>query len=360
MISVMWAFDQHRDLHYRRGGRGKARYQGVPRAEWINVLVQAGALDPSPACRAPQPWIEDLVLVLVDANALTWRRGGSGVWAPCPTRLEAMQTEWLRCELTSVPKAQAKQQMASWKATLQRRRQERAAKPAHAPACEPALQTKAGGGSLCTPVHPTLCMREVFGDGRLVKQANGFAIEAPGLHTPALLLAGVDGTPLPDLSEHEGKVISYTGLLQSTGDNQECIALHPADIQLPAVDAHVSPMWCLLSGNLGKAPEPNPKGDRLVASLAYDKVGGDASWLRITAYPYFSIAELFAIQEAGTALIAYGALESYDYNGKPRAQLSLRGFQLLARASTAPTPPTSLMSARSADTIAPHAFDDAA
>lgn len=203
-------------------------------------------------------------------------------------------------------------------------------------------------------------MREVFGDGRLVKQANGFAIEAPGLHTPALLLADIDGTPLPDLAAHEGKVISYTGLLQSTGDNQECVALHPTDIQLPVAEATPSPMWCMISGNLGKAPEPNPKGDRIVASLAYDKVAAASSWLRITAYTYFSIAELFAIQETGASLIAYGTLESYDYNGKSRAQLSMRGFQLLPRVSAAPPAPVSLLKARSADTIAPHAFDDAA
>ena len=201
-------------------------------------------------------------------------------------------------------------------------------------------------------------MREVFGDGRLVKVDSGFAIEAVGLHHPALLLAATDGTPVPDLTSLVGQVISYVGVLQSTGENQEAIAIHAADLQNPPIEVPVSPMWCVISGNLGKAPEANPKGDRVVSSIAYDKIGDATSWLRLTSYAYSSITDLFRELEAGTSLIAYGSLESYDYNGKPRAQANLRGLQLLKPA--APKAPVSLMAARSASDIAPHAFDEAA
>lgn len=203
-------------------------------------------------------------------------------------------------------------------------------------------------------------MREVFGDGRVVAHKNGgFAIEAPGLSTPALFLPSTAGLPVPDLTPYLGQVISFTGLLQSIGDNLETLAFHCADLQIPTTELAPSPVWAVVSGNLGKAPETNPKGDRLTASIAYDKVGEAASWLRITSYTYVSISDLFTKLEAGHGIIAYGALESYDYNGKPRVQLSLRGYQDLPR-SNAPKPPTSLMASRSASDTAAHAFDDAA
>ena len=204
-------------------------------------------------------------------------------------------------------------------------------------------------------------MREVFGDGRIVAlKSGGFGIEATGLRTPAQMLPGTNGAPVPDLSQHVGMVIAYTGVLQSPGDNLETLAFHYADLQLPNDEQPaVSPMWAVVSGNLGKAPEANPKGDRLSASIAYDKIGDATSWLRVSAYTYFSISDLFAGLEGGAGLVAYGALESYDYNGKPRVQLALRGLQLLAR-SAAPKPPTVLGSARSESDIAAHAFDDAA
>ena len=201
-------------------------------------------------------------------------------------------------------------------------------------------------------------MREVFGDGRLVKVDSGYAIEAVGLHHPALLLAATDGTPVPNLTSLVGQVISYVGVLQSTGENQEAIAIHAADLQNPPIEVPVSPMWCVISGNLGKAPEANPKGDRIVSSIAYDKIGDATSWLRLTSYSYSSITDLFRELDAGASLIAYGSLESYDYNGKPRAQANLRGLQLLKPA--APKAPVSLMAARSVSYIAPHAFDEAA
>lgn len=204
-------------------------------------------------------------------------------------------------------------------------------------------------------------MREVFGDGRVVQHpAGGFAIEAPGLHAPAQLLPGTDGTAVPDLSSLIGQVISYVGILESTGDNLEHARIHGADLQIPAEPiAAPSPMWAIVSGNLGKAPEPNPKGDRLTASIAYDKKGEATSWLRLTSYAYFAISDLFRGLEAGTAIEAYGAMESYDYNGKPRLQLAIRGLQLLKSGGSVKTP-TSLMAARSAADIAPHAFDEAA
>jgi hypothetical protein len=203
-------------------------------------------------------------------------------------------------------------------------------------------------------------MREVFGDGRVVAAKDGgFAIEAPGLHAPALLLPATNGSPVPDMAPYLDKVISYTGLLRSSGENLESVAIHFSDLH-GAGEAELlpSPMWAVVSGNLGKAPEANPKGDRIVASIVYDKVGEAASWLRISAYSYFSISDLFAGLEGGTGVVAYGALESYEYNGKPRLQLALRGLQLLTR-SSGPKPPTVIGSARSAADIAAHAFDDA-
>jgi hypothetical protein len=202
-------------------------------------------------------------------------------------------------------------------------------------------------------------MREVFGDGRVVQAAGGIALEAPGLSSPALLLPSTAGMPVPDLTAHLGAVISYTGVLHSSGDNLEAVAIHCSDLQIPPVELQPSPMWAVISGNLGKAPETNPKGDRLTASLAYDKTGDATSWLRITAYTYFSISDLFSKLEAGAAIITYGSLESYDYNGKARAQLGLRGYQELPRHS-APKAPTSLMASRSSSDTAPDAFTAAA
>jgi hypothetical protein len=202
-------------------------------------------------------------------------------------------------------------------------------------------------------------MREVFGDGRLVMAERGFAIEAVGLGAPALLLDAADGSPVPDLAPQLGKVLSYTGLLRSTGDNLEYVAFHFAEILEPQIETPVSPMWAMVSGNLGKAPELNPSKDRIVASIAYDKIGDAASWLRISAYSYLGISNIFANLESGSALIAYGAIESYDYKDKPRAQLALRGYQLL-KAGSGPKAPLSLASARSSADTAPHAFDEAA
>lgn len=202
-------------------------------------------------------------------------------------------------------------------------------------------------------------MREVFGDGRLVKVDSGFAIEAVGLSAPALLLPASDGSAVPDLTPQVGEVLSYTGLLRSTGDNLETIAIHFAEILKPQAETPVSPMWAMVSGNLGKAPELNPGKDRVVGSIAYDKVGDATSWLRISAYSYLGISNIFSTLESGTALIAYGAIESYDYKDKPRAQLALRGYQLLSKTS-GPKAPISLASARSAADTAAHAFDDAA
>ena len=202
-------------------------------------------------------------------------------------------------------------------------------------------------------------MREVFGDGRLVKVDGGFGIEAVGLSAPALLLPGTEGSAVPDLTPQVGDVLSYTGLLRSAGDNLETVAIHFAEILESQANTPVSPMWAMVSGNLGKAPELNPSKDRVVASIAYDKVGDATSWLRISAYSYLGISNIFATLESGTALIAYGAIESYDYKDKPRAQLALRGYQLLAK-NAAPKAPVSLASARSVEHTAPHAFDDAA
>ena len=204
-------------------------------------------------------------------------------------------------------------------------------------------------------------MREVFGDGRVVAHpAGGFGLEAPGLKEPALLLPSTNGTVVPDLTAQIGTVISYVGVLSAPTGDLSSAALHCVDLQLPTTDPAPSPMWAVVSGNLGKAPELNPKKDRYTASLAYHKQGDETSWLRVTAYSYYSIADLFSTLEPGTGLIAYGAIETYTYNDKERLQLALRGMQLLRSGLAAPKPPISLLSARTTDDIAEHVDFNAA
>jgi hypothetical protein len=203
-------------------------------------------------------------------------------------------------------------------------------------------------------------MREVFGDGRLVQHNGGLAVEALNLQEPALLLPSTSGMAVPDLSEHLGKVIHYIGVLAAFGGNIDGAAFHSADIQLPAADVPVSPMWAVISGNLGKAPELNPSKDRWGSSLAYHKDGDTTSWIKVIAYKDYSIRPLFEKLGAGTGMIAYGAFETYTYNDKPNLQLALRGLQLLKPAGSTAKAPVSLMAARSSDDIGEHAFDNAA
>lgn len=209
-------------------------------------------------------------------------------------------------------------------------------------------------------------MREVFGDVRLVTAADGFALEAPGLHRPAGLIASTAGLAVPDLSDHLGRIVSFVGALEAPGENLEVLRIHANELQLApsaAEDPAPSPLWGVISGNLGrngetdKAAGYNTKRDRVTASLAYAKSDVGTSWLRITCYAYYAAAPLLAELEAGAGITSYGALESYDYKGKPRLQLELRGFQLTRSGGNARQAPISLMSSRSRDDIAPQ--DDA-
>jgi hypothetical protein len=205
-------------------------------------------------------------------------------------------------------------------------------------------------------------MREVFGDARLVTTADGFALEALGLHRPATLIASTAGHAVPDLTDHLGRIVSFVGALEAPGENLEILRIHANELHLApaaAEDPSPSPLWAVISGNLGrdgdtdKAAAYNPKGDRVTASLAYAKNDTRTSWLRISCYAYYAAAPLLAELEAGSAITTYGALESYDYNGKPRLQLALRGFQLSRAGGAARPTPITLMSSRSRDDIAP-------
>jgi hypothetical protein len=207
-------------------------------------------------------------------------------------------------------------------------------------------------------------MREVFGDARLTTTADGFALEAPGLHRPALLIASTAGVAVPDLSDHLGRVLSFVGALEGPGENLEVLRLHANELHLAPTasdDPAPSPVWAVLTGNLGrdgdsdKGAAYNPKKDRVTGSLAYAKGDAGTSWLRISCYAHYAAAALLAELEAGAAITAYGALESYDYNSKPRLQLALRGFQLTRAGGSGRPTPITLMSSRSRDDIAPQA-----
>jgi hypothetical protein len=165
-------------------------------------------------------------------------------------------------------------------------------------------------------------MRDCFGDGVVVAiDATTFGINAPGLHKPITLLPSPDGA-MPDLTPFVGKVLSYTGILEVVAGNQEDLRLQIIELHEPAVDTAASPVWAVISGNLGKAPEVNPKGDRISASIAY----ADGAWLRIAAYPYYSCSDTLKQMEAGSAITAFGAMETYTYKDGDRLQLALRGF----------------------------------
>lgn len=205
-------------------------------------------------------------------------------------------------------------------------------------------------------------MREVFGDARLTTTPEGFGLEAPGLHCPAPLLSSTAGVPVPDLTDHLGRVVHIIGALEAPGDNLNILRVHCNELHL-AADADLQPsmLWGVVSGNLGRDKESgkagsfNPKRDRVSASLAYAKEGNKTSWLQIISYAYYASAELLAEQEAGVGVTCYGAIETYQYNDKPRVQLSMRGFQLSRQSGPGHQAPVTLMSSRSRDDIAPQA-----
>ena len=166
-------------------------------------------------------------------------------------------------------------------------------------------------------------MRDCFGTGRLVALPTGYGIEAPGLHRPLALQ--FDGT-VPDLSSTAGRVVTYSGFLPIINGNLEELSLQVSELQVAEETIAPGSAWCVVIGNLGKAPELNPKGDRVGASIAY----ADNAWLRLTAYPYFSCTDKFKELEAGKRVIVYGALESYTYKDSDRLQLCVQGFGLLS------------------------------
>lgn len=365
-LSVLWAFDQHR-LGWQAALDGP--YEGLKLDDWPAWLVSQGVCAPLPRGDAREKRWCRLRDVCYDLQEKGWlpghprqrRRGIWSAWAKPPryrTFLRLYAVHWRCCAAFWRSWAGIYSVLPHYEDVRRPSRPWLDTPHLLDGACPPELPDCSDPATVSTEVHSPF-MREVFGDGRLVAHENGFAIEAPGLGTPAPLLASTSGQPVPDLSAVVGQVISFTGVLQSTGENLEQLAIHCADLQIPSTETPVSPVWAVVSGNLGKAPEANPKRDRLTASIAYDKIGDATSWLRVTAYTYFSISDLFSKLEAGSGVICYGALESYDYNGKPRVQLSLRGYQELPR-SNAPKPPISLMASRSSADTAPHAFDEVA
>lgn len=207
-------------------------------------------------------------------------------------------------------------------------------------------------------------MREVFGDARLVTCPEGFGLEAPGLHRPALLIPSTAGASVPDLTDHLNRVVSFVGALEAPGENAEALRVHANELHL-APDASTDPSpslcWAVISGNLGRAGETdkaaawNPKKDRVTASLAYATADHGTSWLRISCYAHYASAALLADLPAGAGVICYGAMESYEYNGKPRLQLAIRSFQLRAASTSTRATPITLMSSRSSADIAPQA-----
>jgi len=217
------------------------------------------------------------------------------------------------------------------------------------------------------PSGPAQLMRQLFGDAILQHVHGAPHLVCPGLQNSAQILFDAGCTP-PDLSAYEGKTLSFNGLLHSPGENLEVPALHITDLQAPAGDAaqllQPSFMFAAISGNLGKskineelAAESNPKGDRFTASVAYHKThSGQTSWLRVTAYAYNAVADIFQELEAGASVILLGQLESYTYNDKPRLQLNLRGLQRQERSSAPPAPTSLMRSLPAGEEAADHPF----
>lgn len=217
------------------------------------------------------------------------------------------------------------------------------------------------------PALPLPSMREVFGDGRIVKLKDGnFGIECLGLSEPAVLLRSLTGDEIPDLTAHEGKVLGFMGQLEAPGGNAEHCRIHLSDLNFAEQEPAVSPMWGGFSGNFGNPPELNPKGDRFVGSIAFHNDPGrsgdeGASWLRLACYSYFSISDLFQLIAKGEPVVCFGAIESYTYNERQRMQLAVRGLQRLPRSGgAAPKPPEVLFRSRDAKESDADAFTDAA
>lgn len=185
-------------------------------------------------------------------------------------------------------------------------------------------------------------MRDCFGNARLVALPGGYGLEAPGLHKPLILRFGGD---TPDLSSIAGKIVTYNGHLPTISGNLEEATIEVAELQIADQEISCTPIWAVVIGNLGKAPEANPKGDRVGASIAY----ADNAWLRLAAYTYFSCTDKFKELEAGKRILVYGCLESYEYKDSDRLQLAIQSFGLVG-ASNATRKPTVLYSSPSPTT----------
>jgi hypothetical protein len=206
-------------------------------------------------------------------------------------------------------------------------------------------------------------MRLVFGRGTLVTTPLGFGLEVPRLHVPALILPSLAGASVPDLTSHLGQIIGITGQLSAPGDNISGLSIHFNDITSSTQEAAPQPLCGVVSGNLGKAAEENPKGDRVSASLAYhtNRDTDATSWLRITALRASAISGVFEQQEKGTALICVGEYESYLYNKKPNLHLWLTTFEVQSTSSGYKAA-DSLATSFTAEDCAPseqHAFEEA-
>jgi hypothetical protein len=201
-------------------------------------------------------------------------------------------------------------------------------------------------------------VREVTGDVKLVAIGKNFAIEAPGLHKPALLLPQIDGTPLPDLTPYVGQTIYLTAALEAFKDHSSIneLRLHPLELypsfEIGGAPPPPGPLFGVITGRLGSAPESNKGGDYFNASLAYHSVPGaerSASWIKLTARSYTSIVDLFSQLEAGAAIVTYGQIETYATSeNKDRAQLVVRGFSRLSVGSPVQKPTNVLISNRAA------------
>ena len=208
-------------------------------------------------------------------------------------------------------------------------------------------------------------MRRVFCDGRVVRLSDGWGLECVGLQTPAKLINGLNGAVVPDLTAFEGSIVSVNGALEAAQGNVELPRVHLVDIYRGEAEAPLSPLWAVLSGNLGNPPEMNPKGDRWVGSLAFmtNPTAGDegTSWVRLTTYPHFSVSDDFQTLPKGEPVLVHGYIESYTYNDKARMQLAVRGLDRLPRAAgNAPKPPEVIFRAGGGADIQADSFTDAA
>lgn len=203
-------------------------------------------------------------------------------------------------------------------------------------------------------------MRECFGFGKIVRTDAGWGATFTGTATPVDLLPSLAGAPVPDFSTLDGKVLQLVGCLdasperfgggtsttvQTAGLRLSDVLLEPENLPSPWQMSH---LHCAVAGNIGKAPEANPTGDRLNASMAFVRLAdGGSAWINLTAYEYLSVCDQLRSLESGARITAFGTIETYTYNGRPKLQLALLAIGLLPKAEARPQP-VSLMASRPA------------